>query len=202
VALVRAKAKVSSLKRCLGTGQYEDSEVRPALAHAQRMVRVASQKVQNLKEEEREKNAYNRKKVQKTLEYKRKVKAAAEDKKEELEDAQRIEEMQELQRQKKQRQELARNRLLHRSYERGKIAEADMKYLKDQTSADYSSVYAPDISGVVCSISTSAASLANLENTAMLLEGGLEEFSAESLDLTGSTASVLTGIGGNVDVNL
>lgn len=82
VVLVRAKSKLGVLKRCLGTGQYDDNEVRPAINHAQRMVRVASQKVNNLREEERERSNYRKKKIQKNQERKRELKAAVENKKE------------------------------------------------------------------------------------------------------------------------
>lgn len=200
MALVRAKSKVSSLKRYLGTGQYDDNEIRPALAHAQRMVRVANQKVRNLREEEREKNNFKKKKVQKNLERKRELKKAVENKAEELKKEKLMEELQELEREKRRRQEIERKRQAHRSAERGKIAEADMKYLKEQMEPGYDSRYSVDISGVVCSISATAAGLSNLENAAMLLNGESGEILLEgSVDI--GTADMGT-VGGSVDVSL
>lgn len=206
VVLVRAKSKVSSLKRCMGTGQYDDNEIRPALAHAQRMVRVANQKVRNLKEEEREKSSYKKKKLQKNLERKRELKAAIEDKKDEIKNAKLMEEMQEIQREKRQRLEMERKRRFHRDAERGKIAEANMRYLKDQMEQNYDSPYRVDISGVVCSLSASAASLVSLENAAMFLTGEGEVLLEGSLDM-GSMDVNLAGagiadVGGSIDISL
>lgn len=206
VVLVRAKSKVSSLKRCMGTGQYDDNEIRPALAHAQRMVRVANQKVRNLKEEEREKSSYKKKKLQKNLERKRELKAAIEDKKDEIKNAKLMEEMQEIQREKRQRLEMERKRRFHRDAERGKIAEANMRYLKDQMEQNYDSPYRVDISGVVCSLSASAASLVSLENAAMFLTGEGEVLLEGSLDMGSMDVSLagagIADAGGSIDISL
>ncbi len=206
VALVRAKSKVGVLKRCIGTGQYDDNEVRPALLHAQRMVLVANKKVRNLREEERERSSYKKKKLQKNLERKRELKAAVEDKKERILNEKLMEQMQEIQREKRQRLEMERKSRLHRNNERGKIAEANMKYLKDQIGQDYDSQYRVDISGVVCSISASAASLVGLENAAMFLDGEGEILLESSLDMSGMDADMacagIADAGGCIDISL
>lgn len=206
IVLVRAKSKVGVLKRCLGTGQYNDNEVRPAINHAQRMVRVASQKVRNLKEEERERSSYKKKKILKKQERKRELKAAVEKKKEAILNAKLMEEMQEVQREKRQRIEMERKRRMHRDSERGKIAEAEMKYIKDQMDSEYDSEYYVDASGVVCTISASAAGLVNLENEAMFLGAeGAEIMLEGSLDMGGlSMSSVDAGVsaGGSIDISL
>ena len=49
LALSTASANLSSLKRKAASGQYESKEMEVALAHAQKMVRVARKKVQNIK---------------------------------------------------------------------------------------------------------------------------------------------------------
>lgn len=205
IVLVRAKSKLGVIKRCLGTGQYNDNEVRPAINHAQRMVLVASKKVQNLREEERESRNYKKKKILKKQERKRELKAAVEKKKEEILNAKLMEEMQEVQREKRQRIEMERKRRMHRDAERGKIAEADLKYLKDLTDEQYDSKYDMDISGVVCTISASAAGLVNLENEAMFLGAeGAEIMLEGSLDMGGlSMSSVDAGISaGSIDISI
>lgn len=206
VVLVRAKSKLGVLKRCLGTGQYDDNEVRPAINHAQRMVRAASQKVNNLKEEERERSNYRKKKVQKNQERKRELKAAVEDKKEKIKNEKLMEAMQEVQREKRQRIEMERKRRMHRDSERGKIADANMRYIKEQMDREYDSDYRMDISGVVCTISASAASLVSLENEAMFLEADGELLLEGSLDTgsldMGSAALDIASVGGSIDISL
>lgn len=207
IVLVRAKSKLGAVKRCLGTGQYNDNEVRPAINHAARMVLVASKKVNNLREEERESRNYKKKKIQKKQERKREVQAAVEKKKEDILNEKLMEEMQEVQREKRQRMEMERKRRMHRNVERGKIAEADIKYLKELTDDKYDSEYRVDISGVVCTISASAAGLVGLENEAMflsadggelMLEGSLD---AGSLNM-GSMAADIASAGGSIDISL
>lgn len=50
--LTRAKSKVAVLQSAKASGQYKDSDVRIALAHARRMVECTRLKMRNLKEEE------------------------------------------------------------------------------------------------------------------------------------------------------
>ena len=212
IVLVRARAKVGNLMRTQVTGQYNENEVRAALTHARSMVRVANKKLIHLREEEQEKRTYARKKVQRNTQRKREIKEAIESKKREIENAKRIEHMHEVQSEKRKRQELERKRRFHRSRELGKITEADLKYLKDQTDQKYenNTEYRYDMSGVVCSISASAAGLSELENEAMFVEAEIDaameagaEMAADIADMggaafTGGAASV----GASVDISL
>lgn len=198
IVLVRAKFKVSSLKRCYGTGQYDVNEVRPALAHAQRMVRVANKKVQNLKEEEREQRQLNNRKAEKVMERKREVKAAIAQKKQAKKVAEQIEEMNEIRQEKMKRQVMEQKRRMHRSNERGKITEADMKYIHDRLEDKWDTDWEVDLDGVVCSISASAAGLSNLENIAVLLDGAEAEAALGMVD--GGAAMAVEG--GAVDISL
>lgn len=50
--VIRAKGKVAQLQKCLATGQYDEKEVRAALAHAKRMVKAAKMKLKHLEGEE------------------------------------------------------------------------------------------------------------------------------------------------------
>ncbi len=199
IVLVRAKAKVSSVKRCLGTGQYNDNEVRPALAHAQRMVLVASKKLKNLKEEERESRKLVKQKQARVLEHKREAKSNIIRKKQEKEMERQIEEMQEIRQEKMRRQAMEQKRRMHRNNERGKIAEADMRYIKDQMDDKWDNQdWKLDLEGVVWDISSSAASLMNLENTAMMLSGE----GGEMLLGADASAASMPVEGGAVDISL
>ena len=128
--LSKAKSSVSNLQRCLGTGEYDDGEVRIALAHAKRMVKCAQSKVNNLKEEENLQRKYEREKKVKERQQKSEVKRRAHQKERNLEQKIASEELQKIQKEKSQRQEILRKRRLHRNEEHGKVSEADMKYLK------------------------------------------------------------------------
>ena len=65
--LTKAKSTVNNLQHCLGTGEYDDSEVQIALAHAKRMVKCAQSKVSNLKQEENLQRKYERDKSAKEM---------------------------------------------------------------------------------------------------------------------------------------
>ena len=213
IVLVRARAKVGNLMRTQVTGQYNENEVRAALTHARSMVRVANKKLIHLREEEQEKRTYARKKVQKNTQRKREIREAIEDKKRAVENAKRIEHMHEIQSEKRKRQELERKRRSHRSRELGKITEADLKYIKDQADQKYenNTEYRFDMSGVVCSISASAASLSSLENEAMFVEAEIDaameasaEMAAEIADMGGAafTGGAVASMGASVDISL
>ena len=68
------KRQVNNLQHCLGTGEYDDSEVQIALAHAKRMVKCAQSKVSNLKQEENLQRKYEREKSAKEMQQKSEVK--------------------------------------------------------------------------------------------------------------------------------
>lgn len=72
---------------------------------------------------------------------------------------------------------------------------------------EYDSEYRMDISGVVCTISASAAGLVSLENQAMFLDADGAELMLEgSLDTgslnMGSMAADIAGTGGSIDISL
>lgn len=178
--LTRAKSRLANLQRAAGTGQYNQKEVATAIAHARRMVRCAQLKVRNLREEEREQKIHQKesgaKQQQKQGEVKRRVAA----KERELRKKVSIEETEEILIEKRKRTEMAQKRRMHRNQERGKIAEADMKYIKamsDNSSGTASSSYCED-SGIALDISSAAMALAEL---AMMEQASAEiEMEAEA----------------------
>ena len=134
-ALTRAKSKVSMLQRAAASGQYDSKEVADALAHARRMVRCAQLKVRNLREEEREQQSVQKENSGKSQQKEHEVKRRVAQKERQLKQKVAIENTQEVLRQKKKKNEMAQKQQRHRSQERGKIAEADFKYIKSQLEA-------------------------------------------------------------------
>ena len=134
-ALTRAKSKVSMLQRAAASGQYDSKEVANALAHARRMVRCAQLKVRNLREEEREQQSAQKENSGKSQKKEHEVKRRVAQKERQLKQKVSIENTQEVLRQKKKKNEIAQKQQRHRSQERGKIAEADFKYIKSQLEA-------------------------------------------------------------------
>lgn len=53
---VKAREKVSQLRRKLFTGEYDDEELRNAIVHAEKIARIAKKRVKHLQEEERAKD--------------------------------------------------------------------------------------------------------------------------------------------------
>lgn len=165
-ALTRAKSKVSMLQRAAASGQYDSKEVANALAHARRMVRCAQLKVRNLREEEREQQSVQKENSGKSQQKEHEVKRRVAQKERQLKQKVAIENTQEVLRQKKKKNEIAQKQQRHRSQERGKIAEADFKYIKSQLEAGKGfgggSSYCED-SGFTLDISAAAMSMAELE---------------------------------------
>ncbi|MGN1188378.1 MAG: hypothetical protein ACI4R6_07780 [Lachnospiraceae bacterium] len=135
--LSRAKSKVSLLKRCKATGQYDEAELNTALAHAQRLVKCARIKVRNLKQEEqtakKNEREYENEESLRKNEIRRKV------------------------------NEAKRKKYTHRNDERRRVSEADMKYYSDRMKnnpwgqTDYSG------NGVSLELSYTAAGLSELK---------------------------------------
>ena len=161
-ALTRAKSKVSILQRAAASGQYDSKEVANALAHARR----AQLKVRNLREEEREQQSAQKENSGKSQQKEHEVKRRVAQKERQLKQKVAIENTQEVLRQKKKKNEIAQKQQRHRSQERGKIAEADFKYIKSQLEAGKGfgggSSYCED-SGFTLDISAAAMSMAELE---------------------------------------
>lgn len=177
IVLIRAKMKVGVLKRCLGTGQYNDREVTAAITHAQRMVNCAKLKVKNLKEEEEQGHDNEKERANHKLQKKSEIKRRVSQKEQELKNKIAIEKMQQVRKEKMQRQELMRRKKMHRSQELAKIQEADMKYLKDKTESENSSSEI-NYSGVSLELSAAAMGLQELrlsEHALKLEEQQLEQ---------------------------
>ena len=75
--LTKAQTTVNSLQRCLVSGDYDETEVKIALAHAKRIVKCAQDKVANLKEEENLQKKHTREKTAKEQQKKSEVKRRA-----------------------------------------------------------------------------------------------------------------------------
>ena len=182
-ALTRAKSKVSMLQR--------------ALAHARRMVRCAQLKVRNLREEEREQQSVQKENSGKSQQKEHEVKRRVAQKERQLKQKVAIENTQEVLRQKKKKNEMAQKQQRHRSQERGKIAEADFKYIKSQLEAGKGfgggSSYCED-SGFTLDISDAAMSMAELEMMAQNQTEAEAEAEVEAeMSLTdGGTLAVTT----------
>ena len=196
-ALTRAKSKVSMLQRAAASGQYDSKEVANALAHARRMVRCAQLKVRNLREEEREQQSAQKENSGKSQKKEHEVKRRVAQKERQLKQKVSIENTQEVLRQKKKKNEIAQKQQRHRSQERGKIAEADFKYIKSQLEAGKGfgggSSYCED-SGFTLDISDAAMSMVELEMMAQnQIEAEAEaEVEAEMSLTDGGTLAVTT----------
>lgn len=198
-ALTRAKSKVSMLQRAAASGQYDSREVANALAHARRMVRCAQLKVRNLREEEREQQSAQKENSGKSQQKEHEVKRRVAQKERQLKQKVAIENTQEVLRQKKKKNEMAQKQQRHRSQERGKIAEADFKYIKSQLEDGKGfgggSSYCED-SGFTLDISDAAMSMAELEMMAQnQIEAEAEaeaEVEAEMSLTDGGTLAVTT----------
>lgn len=194
VVLTRAKSKVAALQSAKATGQYKDSDVRIALAHARRMVECSRMKVRNLKEEElltkRGDRDHTTKEQKKKSEIKRRVRQKEKDIKLKME----IEENQEILKEKMRRQELVQKRRRHRTEEQGKITEADMKYLQGLGENDQP-VHSVDMGSVALELSLAAERLAELQRMEQQLEQQVEaevEMEMSSPEAVGPDAAAVT----------
>lgn len=107
MVLLRARSKVQYLQRCAVTGQYDESEVKAALAHAKGMVKCAKKRMRHMQREEQ-------------AEQKGKKKDISYDRKEENEIRQLV------------KRELKKIRRKHRNEEDGEIKEVDLRYLREK----------------------------------------------------------------------
>lgn len=198
--LASAKTKVSTLQRCLGTGQYDDGEVRIAITHAKRMVKAAQMKVRNLKEEESQQRKYERKKSSEEQQKKSEVKRRVHQKEQELAQKVSIEEMQQVQREKERRLEMAKRRRMHRNQEQNKISEADMRYLQETINYMHNtggvdgtavSIDLSDVAVLMSELQLSEAQLQQLEQEVELeVEASMPEMGGADLGAAMSVSSV------------
>lgn len=204
--LTRAKSRVAILQRAAGTGQYNRREVANAIAHARRMVRCAQLKVRNLKEEEREQKAHQKESGAKAQQKQGEVRRRVAAKERELKQKVAIEETQEVLKEKQKRNEMAQKRRMHRNQERGKIAEADLKYIKAMSgnNSGYTSSSYDEASGIALDISSAAIALAELalmEQARNDIEQEAEaEVEAEMALESGGMADVSGSTGGQAPV--
>ena len=195
-ALVKAKNTVSNLKRCLETGEYDNSEVEVALAHAKKMVKCAQAKVTNLKQEEALQRKYSREKASKEQQQKSEVKRRVHQKEQNLKEKIASEELQQIQKEKKQKQEISRKRQMHRKAERNELGDADMKYLQD--TLEYRHDSHVDCSSVSVDLSSVGMSMSELQQIEAQLSAEVETDAAAGTgtgtDVTSGTAG--SGVGG------
>lgn len=162
VVLTRARSKVAVLQSAKASGKYKDSEVRVALAHARRMVNCSRMKVRNLKEEEilkgRNDRAHNTDEQKKKREIKRRVHQKEQDLKLKIQ----IEQNQQILKEKVRKHQLSQKQCMHRIRERGKILEADMKYLQKLDEYDRP-VQSVDRGSAALELSAVAEQLAQLQ---------------------------------------
>lgn len=218
--LVRARSKLSVLKRCEATGQYDSREIANAMAHARRMVRCAQMKVRHLKEEEMEQKKYRRENNSDKQQIDNEVKRRAANKERKLKEKIQIETVQKVQAEKTKYQQIMQKRRVHRRQEQSKINEADMKYLKGEIeNRKYDGASAND--GVILSLSAEAALLNEAQIRLQAeqeaeLEVEAEMDSSGSLDSAGavvtagaapegaasSETAAEAAVGGSVDISL
>lgn len=218
--LVRARSKLSVLKRCEATGQYDSREIANAMAHARRMVRCAQMKVRHLKEEEMEQKKYRRENNSDKQQIDNEVKRRAANKERKLKEKIQIETVQKVQAEKTKHQQIMQKRRVHRRQEQSKINEADMKYLKGEIeNRKYDGASAND--GVILSLSAEAALLNEAQIRLQAeqeaeLEVESEMDSSGSLDSAGavvtagaapegaasSETAAEAAVGGSVDISL
>lgn len=164
MVLTSAKAKLTSLLKCKGTGQYDENELNAAIIHARRMVRCAQMKVRNLQKEEQQKSRIEHKVEQEKLE--------RELKKLQLEGRERT-----------QLLELARQRRINRLKEKSKMDEADKEYesrqCQNQQSGDRVTFQNTGISSgtaeVLLELSNQGIQLSEEQLEALMMEAAMAE---------------------------
>lgn len=201
VVLVRAKSRLGLLQRALASGQYNDGEVRVAIAHARRMVECSRLKVRNLKEEEQIAGKGERQKDIDRIQKKNKAKQAARRRQQELKTEAALEESRRLLREKSLRQELNRKRRMHRSEERGKINEAELKYLEDRLRNERNSDSAYQ-EGVILELGQAARQQAELQMSGQAVTGTVSlETAAEAAAPASDSGADISG-GMSVDISI
>ncbi len=147
--LASARSKLGVLRRSQSTGQYNEREITNAIIHARRMVQCASKKVQNLKEEEIQKKKLERKNgsedMVRKIETRQKIERKEQQIKQEIARQEALEAIAE----KKDWVELAQKKKWNRNNERGKVNEANMKYIKGRLSILKDEGYSVDSSEIM-----------------------------------------------------
>lgn len=197
VVLARAGIKLGVLQQAYASGQYNESEVRIAIAHAKRMVECARVKTSNLKEEEilkkRNDRDHNSGEQKKRNEVKRRVRQKEQNLKIKIS----LEEDQRILKEKNRKQQLLQKRRMHRNDEQRRITEADMKYLEDQMKNNQSDKTVR-YEGVSLDLSAEAAKMAELQQLEQQIEQEIElevEMEYAAMD-AGSLSSAAVSDGG------
>lgn len=131
----QAQSKLSNLAKCKGTGMYDEAQLSSAIIHAKRMVQCAKMKARNLRQEEDQQRKAAKKAKAEEQAKKREIKHKISQKEHEIEQREHMEKSQRIARQHLRNQELARRRRMHRSFEKGKMDEADEEYKKNMNAA-------------------------------------------------------------------
>lgn len=177
--LSRAKVKLSTLMKCKGTGQYNESQLNTAIIHAKRVVRCAQMKFRNLKQEERLQKQYAREEAAEEQSKNSDTKLRVKQKEKNLKQKKTLENIQRTQKRKRQQQEIMQKRRQHRNAEKAKLDEANMSYIKDQirnlrndnASLAGSMVYEPFAGGATMELDISGLSDEQIEELAEMMVG-------------------------------
>lgn len=194
-ALATARTKVSTLRRCVGTGQYDENELRIAIAHAESIVKTAKKKLGNLKEEQVKEKRVAREKQANALKKqikKQRVRAKRQQIKRELA-TQRNQAERQMKMKEMRCKQLKRR---HRGEEQADVAEADIKYIKDMNryrrygGTESSGRNVTDTTGTAAlEISDSAMRLSDLERVEQALKYEEQQMGQEAADFYGNSAA-------------
>lgn len=194
-ALATARTKVATLRRSVGTGQYDENELRIAIAHAESIVKTAKKKLSNLKEEQFKEKRVSREKQANALKNqvkKQRVRAKRQQIKREL-SAKRQQSERQMRAKELRVKQLKRR---HRGEELADVAEADLKYIKDMDryrrygGAENSGRNIADTTGTAAlEIGDSAMRLSNLERAEQALKYEEEQMGQGAANFYDSSAS-------------
>lgn len=192
-ALSSATANLSSLKRKAASGQYKDSEVELALQHAQRMVRTARKKVNNIKAEERKKALHTS--TENQAEQQKKVVYRTPDRHKVNAEIERLK--------KEMRQEEKRQKHANRGQEDLELMQADMTYLKrkiDLLKQEGVSLYSSN--GAFSSDEALAAAfgITDVQNKADAMQA--QESGSQSAAASEGAAAVTGAVSGGFDISV
>ena len=205
-----AKAKLTSLLKCKGTGMYNERELSNAIVHARRMVHCAQMKNRNLKKEEQLQKRYAKEAETEEKQQREEVKRKVRQKKRVIEQKVRMEKLQQVRRQKQHEEEIIRRRRVNRLTERSKMDEADQEYKNNQnrgcgegdSNAGYYAVSLP-MDGIELELSEEALQLSEeqMEQQAELMlqaEFGMTGIAASMPDLSSLTATSSSDVSGSL----
>lgn len=161
-----AKAKLTSLLKCKGTGMYQERELSNAIVHARRMVYCAQMKNRNLRKEEQLQKRYAKQSEAEEKQHKEEVKRKVRQKRRVIEQKVKMEKLQQVRRKKQHEEELIRRRRMNRLAEKSRMDEADQEYKSNMNRgsgegnsvADYYKVPLP-VDGIELELSGNALEL-------------------------------------------